>query len=384
MTAAKIPSRILVNINGNVPEWRACLGSTGVEPRLPLPFAFGAGLLSRGISLVAFDTSGKPPPADFSPFKSYFCADQFKAARAAADFLVLWGTSGIRSCLSDAAFGYGRPRTVLLAYGWRPFGHVALSRRVALALTRQTARFARSVVVMTRQQALAARADLPNNVNVVRLRVGIDTKYYSHASSLEDVPEQHREAVEMLLQEPYVILPGDELRLNDDALSVIRATGIRLVRIFQYGHKSGTNGFKQEVSRRGMDERVFVFERISYAFLRFLLQHANAYAGFVDASWQPAGWTVACESLASGLPLVLYDGLTARELSDQGLPCELMRVVSIGDLAGFGRELCSVASAPRSATMAMSAQRFAASELDVELTAPDFANELAAALDTTR
>jgi hypothetical protein len=371
---------ILVNINGNVPEWRSCFAPTGEAPRLPLPFAFGAALAGQGIALAAFDTSGKPAPDDIAPFDCYFNRREFDAARASADFVVLWGTRGVKSCLGEVATPRLDRKGVLFSYGWRPMGRTALARSGILALTRQAARFARCVVLMTQQQVAAARSDLPTKVPVAQLRVGIDTRYYARPSTEADVPEEHRVTVQKLLQEPYVILPGDELRLNDDALEVIRATGLRLVRISQYGHKSGTNLLREEVARRGLSEHIFVFERISYAFLRFLLQHASAYAGFVDASWQPAGWTVACECLASGLPLVLYDGFTARELAHQGLQQQLMRVVALGDRASFGRELMALAETGRSGEQALNARSFASRALDVEVTAPEFARNLVTAL----
>jgi glycosyltransferase involved in cell wall biosynthesis len=233
---------------------------------------------------------------------------------------------------------------------------------------------------MTGRQVAAARRDLPSWLPVVKLRVGIDTCYYARSSTEFDVPEEHRAVVDKLLQEPYVILPGDELRLNEDALEVVKTTGLKLVRISQYGTKSGTNLLKEEVARRGLSDRVIVFEHIPYVFLRFLLQHALAYVGFVDSNWQPAGWTVACESLASGLPLVIYDGLTARELADLHLSPDLIRLVDFRDRNSFGRELMALASAPKSASLALSAREFAARVLDAEATAAEFGRDLVTAL----
>lgn len=381
MSPATSSSSVLVNINGNASEWRACFAPTGELPRLPLPFALGAGLAGQGIKLAAYDTSRTPAPDDIAPFAQYFSKGDIDAAYKAVDFVFLWGTPGLKSCFGEAARRRADRKTVLLCYGWQPIGRVAAARRAMLALTRQAARSARCVVLMTRLQAAVAQANLSANVPVVQLRVGIDTRYYARPSSEVDVPDEHRAIVEKLLREPYVILPGDELRLNDDALEVARDSGLRVVRISQYGHKSGTSMLKEEVARRRLGDRVIVFERITYTFLRFLLQHAAAYAGFVDASWQPAGWTVACESLASGLPLVLYDGFTARELADQGLSSELLRVVPPRDRTSFGHELMALAAGPKSAALASAARQFAARVLDVEATAPDFARKLVAALD---
>jgi hypothetical protein len=232
---------------------------------------------------------------------------------------------------------------------------------------------------MTDEQAQEARAALPPSVRVVPLTIGVDTGFYAQPAQLADAPSEHRAAAERLLQEPYVILPGDELRLNADALDVVEATGLRLVRISQNGHKSGGDWLKAEIARRGLGERVFVFERVSYAFVRFLLQNAAAYAGFVDASWQPAGWTVACESLSSGLPLVIYDGYVARELFRLGVPQELCKIVARGDRAAFARELTQFAKRPHGPLPALGG--FAAARLDIAQTGPAFAAALRLAVE---
>jgi glycosyltransferase involved in cell wall biosynthesis len=243
-----------------------------------------------------------------------------------------------------------------------------------LSLTRQAASLARGVILMTEQQVASAKADLGHKVPIVRLRVGVDTQFYGRQSTDTDVPDEHRKIVESLVRTKYLILPGDELRLNDDALDVVEMTGIRLVRISQYRYKSGTNRLQQEIERRGLRDRLVLFERISYSFLRFLLQHATAYAGFVDASWQPAGWTVACESLASGLPLVMYDGLTARELIDLGIPRNLLQVIEPGDRTTFAEQLDKTMRHSGTQKIKL-ARAFAEETLNLEQTGPEFAHD---------
>lgn len=377
MTAAT--TSVLPNIHGNLPEWRACFSPTGEMPRLPLPFAFSA-LAGEGMSLAAVDSSSNEKPNDIFPFQSYFLKSETKAARNGSLSVIQWGTQGVRSCFAEAVKPRSSRKTVLFIYGWRPALPVTAKRSAILSVTRLAARTARGLILMTSRQVAAARADLSEAVPVVPLRVGIDTRFYARHSTELDVPEAHRSTVDKLLSEPYLILPGDELRLNADALEVVQKTGLRLVRISQYSHKSGTSLLKEEVARRRLADRVIVFERISYSFLRFLLQHAAAYAGFVDASWQPAGWTVACESLASGLPIVLYDGITAREMADLGLPHDLLRIVPVGDRACFANELAAIAATERTAAQTSVAQQFASRVLNAETTAPEFARNLAATL----
>jgi len=229
---------------------------------------------------------------------------------------------------------------------------------------------------MTNHQVTQARSDLPEKVPVLQMRVGIDTAFYRANSTFTDVPEEHRDIVEALLGEPYVILPGDELRLNDDALRIVRRTGLRLVRISQY-RKGSNHLVRERVKALGLEERVAVFEKITYKFLRFLLRNAAAYAGVVDSTWQPAGWTVACESLASGLPLVLYDGLTPQELRYQGYDGAL-KVIEYRDISSFGDALIDATALRRDAHDGAAA--FAEANLDCTVTAAAFGRTLMSAL----
>jgi glycosyltransferase involved in cell wall biosynthesis len=374
---------LLVCISGNVPEWQTCFDPVVERPRLPLPYAFGAACAGVGFTLSALDFSVfGTRGGDLGPFRVIYPQDEIDRALAESDLAIFWGGDGMRQSLRAALRPMRRRQIVFLTYGWREKGAFTPSRRANLLAIRFAARFCRCVVEMTAEQARDARQSLPFRVNVLRMRVGVDTRYYAHPAQLSDVPTEHRPTVGRLLQEPYVILPGDELRLNTDALDVMEATGLRLVRVSQYGYKSGTNLLKDQIVRRGLSERVEVFERINYAFLRFLLQKAAAYAGFVNATWQPAGWTVACEGLASGLPIVIYDGLVARELVALGVPREHCRIVPIGDRVAFGRELVAVASRPRSTALATSARGFAAEHLDIEKTGPIFAAALRSELES--
>jgi glycosyltransferase involved in cell wall biosynthesis len=373
---------LLVRIDGNIPEWQACFDPPGERPRLPLPYVFGAACSGMGFTLSGLDFSGSAArSADLGPFRAVYSPDHIDRALANANLAIFWGSDGVRQSLREALHPMRQRRIAFLTYGWREKGAFTASRRANLLTTRCAARFARCVIAMTTEQVADTRRSLPSRVSVVPLTVGIDTRFYAHPAQLADVPAKHRATMERLLQKPYVILPGDELRLNTDALDVLEKTGLRLVRISQYEYKSGTNMLRDEIVRRGLSERVEVFERISYTFLRVLLQHAAAYSGFVDATWQPAGWTAACESLASGLPVVMYDGYVARELLTLGIPRELCRVVPIGDRGAFGRELIALASRPRSVALAASARRFSAEHIDIEKTGPVFATALRSVLE---
>jgi len=261
---------------------------------------------------------------------------------------------------------------VLNSYLWRVGRQQTLRRRRLALATRWAARCAKAVVLMTGEQSRQARRELAGSVPVIRFRCGIDTAFYGVPSRIEDVPDEFRARVDDVLSGPYVVMPGDELRCDADALEIVSSSKLRLVRIFQYYDVTRREALEQEIVRRGLRDRFFVFERISYPFMRFLLQHASAYAGLVDSDWQPAGWTVACEALASGLPAVLYEGLVSRELADLGAPPEVVRSVRMGRTDQFRFELQRFVDDGARNAAGASAREFAATKLDLEQSSAEF------------
>jgi hypothetical protein len=350
-----------------------------------LPYAFGAALLEAGFRLSAIDWRaaagvGERRDGDASPFAAIYAADQMPAAANATDFALLWGRPALFALAREAALSKTARRLLYFSYVWRARGTSTARQRLRDAIVRQAARFAGGVVVMTEEQAEAVRRSLPETVPVIRLTVGIDGDFYAGATSIRDVAEADRGRVERLLQSPYAILPGDELRLNEDALTIVENSTINIARVCQRGHVKAMIDLKAEIARRNLGDRIVVFERISYAALRFLLRHAGAYAGLIDASWQPAGWTVACESLASGLPVVLYEGLVSRELRRLGAGADVLRAVPARDTAAFLIALQSMMEAAPRAQRAAKARAFASDRLNLERTGAAFAAALRQAI----
>lgn len=373
--------RLLVKTHGNLEEWREGFTAIPSRPRLPLPYAFGAACAQAGIAIRAIDAVGAPTSGEGTfPFEAVYDAGDLDRALAETDLVALWGMEGAVRCLRQAVRAPLDRQVAYLSYGWKAPADATFQRRLNLLTSRFAARFARCLILMTHEQLKQARQVLPADFPIVRLSVGIDVNYYRADTPEGSIPESYRDKIKSLLREPYVILPGDELRLNDDALDVVKRTGVRLVRISQYSHKSGTNKLKERVAAEGLQDRITVFEHISYESLRTLLQNAAAYAGFVDASWQPAGWTAGCEALASGTPLVMYDGLTARELIAKAIPTNLLTVIDPGDTAAFGSALERAVEAGKSREISSVARDFALRELNMDRTGPAFARDLLAAL----
>ena len=374
--------RLLVAIDDNAAEWSDACTSSPDRPRLPLPYAFGAAAMKAGFRLSAIDFGAKGSEpigrrSETAPFDTIYPASELLGAMRATDFALLWGRPGLAALVKQAFLPPPRWRVLYFSYVWEPRGSSSLRQRARFAIARRAAYLARGLVLMTAEQADAARATLPRHVRVIQIQIGIDCDFYAQTGSLSDIAEADRVIVERILKFPYVIMPGDGLRLNADALDVVERSGLNLVRISQYSHKDDIAKFEKEIRRRNLADRVFIFERISYPALRFLMKHALAYAGLVDATWQPAGWTVACESLASGLPVVLYDGLTARELTRLGAGPNILRAVSVRNTNAFASELQAIADADRKRDLATEARTFASAALDLTRTGAAFGERLA-------
>ena len=368
---------LLVEINNNVQEWRDTLRTNGNKPRLPLPYAFGGAFLRRGHRLSAIDVfSLVNKDTASNTFQTVYHQNELKLAMDSVDLVCLWGGHGIYAILKQPLLSKPRKRVLLSTYVWQLDSLPRWkSKKLGLA-THLAARFAKGIVVMTQEQAKSAREALLNRVPVLNLRCGIDTAYYRSDSDDADVPEAYRDIIDRLLTKPYMIMPGDELRCDQDALDIIEKSDLRLVRISQYFDKSRTDLLKLQIQQRRLADRIIVFGGISYSFMRFLLHHAAVYAGLVDSAWQPAGWTVACEALASGLPIVLYEGFVSRELSRLGAGDTFFRSVPMHDICSFQKEVERFTNAPQSLDIQDQARGFAKNNLDLERTGLDFVEQV--------
>lgn len=368
---------ILAAINNNINEWKALQQYSTVKPRLPLPYAFGGAFLNAGHKLSALDLTSKSKKEEINPFNNLYHKYELSNALRSVDIATLWGSDALKAIFQQAISSKYKNNIVYFTYVFSPEKPNKKQRMLDMA-TRLIARSTKGIVVMTGTHESSAKQRLGDNVPIIRMRCGIDTAFYRENVKNQDIPEHERYRVEKLLSEPYVIMPGDELRFNDDAINFVENSGIRLVRVSQYGYKSGTEKLKKEVEERGLEDRLLIFEKISYPFLRFLLANASAYAGLVDSSWQPAGWTVACEALSSGLPMVIYEGLTSREMNESTAPQELVQSVNMGDITTFTDKLISLVTEVNrdKEKIANQASKFAEDNLDFNITAPPFVREI--------
>lgn len=362
---------LLVAIDDNVAEWRDARTPSSERPRLPLPYAFGTAFLQRGHRVSAIRTGARPSSAvpTPDPFAAVYARNEFRSALRSVDLASLWGGDGVRAVLQQSLVLPLRRRVVMNAYAWQ--------RRRAGMAARLAAPFARAVVLMTAEQADRARAVLALRTPVIHFRCGIDTAFYRAEARPIDCPPEHQSLVARLRQTPYVVMMGDPLRFELDALQLVQESSLTLVRVAQTRDAERHAWLQQEIARRGIGDRFIVLERISYPLLRLLLRHARAYAGLVDSSWQPAGWTAACEALAAGLPVVLYEGLVPRELVRLGAGPRILCSVPPNDLSRARTALERFAVPPdRDDDLAREAAAFAAATLDCEQSAAAFVAEM--------
>jgi glycosyltransferase involved in cell wall biosynthesis len=371
--------KLLVSIQ-SIQPWQESMKKSCERPRLALPYAFATAFYNRNHQLFAIeDSKVKDRTAATRPFEYIYQQHELLKAMRNVDLTMLggggdYGISAIlRQMLNQILLSPPRYRVLFVAYVWQLSTLPTLKKKVAGMAVRFLARFSRAVIVMTDEQLVLAKQMLTSRIPVIRFICGIDTYFYKIKSNYSDIPETHRSSIDKLLTKPYAIMLGDQQRCNNDALELIKHCDIQLVRVLR-GKKTSV-WFNEEIQKHGFNDRLFIFEDISYIFLRFLLQHASAYVGLVDSSWQPAGWTVACEALSSGLPIILYDGLVSREIRRMGADNRIMRSVPYGDILAFQAELESVISQDLS-TISKLSKDFASNNLDIENTSRHFVKQV--------
>lgn len=368
---------ILIAVNNNFQKWYDALEQSPERPRLPLTYGFGAAFYQRGHQLLGINFSNSAtqlPPT--KPFKALYPKEQLLQAIKNTDLAMFWARDGISAVFKQALLPRPRRCVLLGSYVWQIGKCPTLKTKGLAILSQLAARFARGVIVMTSEQLKLAKKTLPSTVPVIQFTYGIDTAFYRLASSFSDVPENYRFITEKILAKPYIIMPGNQQRCDHQVLDMIAQSELRAVRVAQYSSSNPASWFRKQIQKRGITDRCFFFEGISSSFLRFLLQHASAYAGLVDSTWQPAGWTVACEALASGLPVVIYEGLVSRELKNLGAEEGFLHTIPMGDTNSFQIELERIVVEQRKSESIQKAQNFALTQLDLEVTGSRFVKQV--------
>ncbi|GEM_PF-2909204 len=363
---------LLVGINNNIKEWNSNLEVSLERPRLPLSYIFGAAFYKRGHRLSAINDSTARGGERIKPiFENVYDRRKLGQAMKQVDFALLWSAAGISAIFRQVPLLSRSRKVILASYVWSLKNMPNLKKRISAIAAWLAGMGSRGIVLITREQEESAKKMMPGTVPVLKCTVGIDAPFYMAPSNINEVPQEYRGDIQKILQAPYVIMLGDEQRLNEDAVEIAQSTGMNFVRICQYANSQKMIRLRQEIENRSLKKRFFIFEKAGYPFLRFLLQNASAYAGLVDSTWQPAGWTAACEALASGLPVVLYEGLVSRELQSLGAG-EFIKVVPMKDRESFRSAIEFFENDKRNPQSRQIRQAFAADKINLEKTGADF------------
>ena len=218
---------LLTAISNNIGEWRALRRYDHSKPRLPLPYAFGEAFLLAGHKLSALDICSQADRNDIAPFEALYHKDELADALRQVDVAALWGSDALRELIKQTLLPGSRRNILYFTYIFAP-KRPALKQRLYNFALKMVAGRVLGLVLMTGEQVRSARTALAESVPIIQLRCGIDTAFYRDDTGIDDVPKHELARVGMLLNEPYVIMPGDELRFNDDAIRFVEQSGIRL------------------------------------------------------------------------------------------------------------------------------------------------------------
>ena len=362
--------RLLIEVSGSIDNWHGAFASTPDRPRLPLPFSSSAAFIARDHQVSAIHFSDESfHQREKGRFYHLYAPKELRRALAENDLAFFWAGSAIRAIVSNLAQRCER-KVLFASYVWQTSSGINWRARALATATRLAARRARRAVFMTEEQARQASGNLPKHVPVLRFTWGIDASFY-RAPVIEDhISAEVRHAWSLLSSKPYVILAGDQQRIDGDAIKLVEEFDIRLVRVPQ--EHSTAAWYHRQIRERNLEGRLFVFERVNYPTLRFLFRNAAAYAGLVDSSWQPAGWTVLCEAFASGIPAVVYEGLTTREMRRLGAGDYLLTTErgNVKTVADYCAQLLLNSNNRRE--LSSKAQTFSSEILDLERTGAAF------------
>jgi len=365
---------ILVETNEKLYEWQDSAGRDTNNPCMPRPYAFGISFHKRGHKISAINFSSSSIKSTKSePFERIYSRNSLFQAMRQTDLVFFWGTNAVRAVLSQLFLKKTNPRVLFGAYVWEIKKPITLKNRLLGIITHIVAPYTKALVLQTATQCKIAKKTLSSNTPILKITIGIDTKFYRVTSTIKDVPKDYRPYVEKALEHPYAIMLGDEQRFDNQALGIVASSNLRLVRVLQ--RPNTAKWLRQQVQRLKISDRLFIFENINYSFLRLLLQRASCYAGLVDSTWQPAGWTVACEALASGIPLVLYEGLVSQELEFLGAG-KLLHSIPFKNIKAFQKTLKAITSKKPDLEIARKAQAFATEKLELEKNSENFVKEV--------
>lgn len=138
------------------------------------------------------------------------------------------------------------------------------------------------------------------------LPVGIDVNFY--------LKKRSSHFMQWLINEEYLVMHGDELRDNFELLKLADLLKIGIVRISQYPEK---DIYKNSIFSLSKDFKnipyIYHLQNIDFNEYICILKNAKLYAGLVNSTNQPAGWTALCEAKVLNLPIIISKGLITKD-----------------------------------------------------------------------
>ncbi|MBW2534301.1 MAG: hypothetical protein JRI55_22615 [Deltaproteobacteria bacterium] len=313
--------RILLVIGGNTRAFREVGGYGRDKPRLPAAYTFLGALSEAGFDVTL---RGGLRLADFVGIL------REASSRDEYDGILFHGSVGAWCALIGAALSWDLSRFAFLSYTNRPGEGGRPGGRLKDALYGIGAPRADRVFFMTQEQAAtAARGTWGRPIRAVAIPLGVDTQFFRPRAGDEEsivVPGARR-------GRRYVVVAGDQLRDEPRVEAILSGLGVDLVRLTM---SREVEAYWQERQRSdGLGFSVSCRVLLPFVEVAAIYRHAACVLNPVLNTWQPAGWTVTTEGMASGVPVVTAAGLVTRELGTyldrgQSLPLTVVEGLSVG------------------------------------------------------
>ena len=331
--------RIIVITNTGLKRFCQVGGDDPNSPRVSLAYPFNGYLKEKGISVEIFSLKNRIVDSenigqDLSLI-SYFKIIPFAKYFASFDFIVTLGAMGpYLATILTPLLANKKVFTVVFANSPPP--SEGILGKIKNLVFQTGLRTCGGLIYMTQEQMNYAIENFKLPLEKVHhLPLGVDTKFFVPLSSCVDVMVR-KELLDLPLKK-YVVAAGDQLRDEHQIAKIMKETELKLVRLTQ---SDRIEKFWEKFNQTNSGQAdVFCKARLDFQEVRYVYQHALCVLNLVDNSWQPAGWTVATEAMACGIPVVMNSGLVTRELKRYQDPPPLLEISSTPEIGEVRKEL---------------------------------------------
>jgi len=291
-------------------------GELAKWPRYSQAYPYYGALLAAGVKVDVIsagdtgvtDRKGRNPPGNW---KAYLGTMSQVRLLSHYDVVVGWALN--TACLAAGpARMIGQNRKIAhISFFTYHNPATSIRERLRQRIFRSAVRWAGKTILMTRRQVNEAIIDANCEVRrAAYLPVGVDTQFFRPDAR----PNTNGISSELRTLQPmsYVVVAGDQLRVESEYLAMLTDLGVGLVRLTQNRY---AQQFWHDAVRRGdANFPVTCIANLSAVEVRYAYQNALCALNYIDNTEQPAGWSVLTEAMACGLPVVATKGLATEEL----------------------------------------------------------------------